>query len=55
MHRFARPGIAIVEVNAARNLIEDLESHGERGDATLPPRSAELTSDMARRVQDSVR
>jgi hypothetical protein len=43
------------EIAEMKLLIDDIASHGERGNAALPPRSAELTPDMARQIQDAVR
>ena len=43
------------EIAEMKLLIEDIESNGERGTADLPPRSAELTPEMAREAQDAVR
>lgn len=43
------------EIEEMRLLLMDIEANGERGDAALPPRTAELTPDLAeeaRRVLD---
>ena len=43
------------EIAEMKLLIDDIESHGERGNAALPPRSAGVTPDMRREIQDAVR
>jgi len=43
------------EIAEMKLLIEDIERNGERGNAALPPRSAQLTPEMARQIQDAVR
>lgn len=43
------------EIAEMKFLLDDIESHGARGNAALPPRSAQVTPDMARQIQDSVR
>lgn len=43
------------EIREMQLLIEDIERHGERGDATLPARPATLTPAMEARAQEAVR
>ena len=43
------------EIAQMKILIDDIEHHGERGSTELPARTAEVTPDMAPRIQDAVR
>jgi hypothetical protein len=43
------------EIAEMKLLLDDIESRGERGNAALPPRSAEVTPDMKRQIEDAVR
>jgi hypothetical protein len=43
------------EIRQMELLLDDIASHGRRGNAPLPARPAELTPDMEREVQAAVR
>ena len=45
----------VLEIAAMKLLIEDIERAGERGTTGLPPRSAELTPEMAAEAREAVR
>jgi hypothetical protein len=44
----------VLEINAMKQLIEDIEENGERGTEELPPRSTEMTPDMRREIGELV-
>lgn len=43
------------EIAEMKLLLEDIDRNGERGAAELPPRSTEITPEMAREIQEAVR
>lgn len=43
------------EIEQMKVLLEDIEHHGTRGNTQLPPRSAELTPEMQRAIDEAVR
>lgn len=43
------------EIALMKLLLEDIEQNGERGEADLPPRSTEVTAEMAREIEEAVR
>jgi hypothetical protein len=43
------------EIAEMKLLIDDIESHGERGNAEIPSRSTEVTADMERQIAEAVR
>lgn len=42
------------EIAVMKRLIEDIEQNGTRGSSELPPRSTEITPDMARKIDEAV-
>ena len=44
----------VLEIEAMKRLIEDIEENGERGTAELPARSTEMTADMEAEVEKLV-
>jgi hypothetical protein len=42
------------EIAEMRLLIDDIERHGERGHAEMPPRSTQVTADMERQIAEAV-
>jgi hypothetical protein len=44
----------ILEIEAMKQLIQDIEENGEQGAEPLPPRSTEMTDEMMREVEDMV-
>ena len=42
------------EIAQMKLLIDDIESHGERGSAALPARSTQVTPDMERQIAEVV-
>lgn len=42
------------EIEEMKLLIEDIERNGKRGEIELPPRSTEVTPDMARKIREAV-
>ena len=47
-------GSQVREIAEMKLLIADIEQNGKRGQAKLPPRSAELTGDMQRQIREDV-
>jgi hypothetical protein len=45
----------VKEIEEMKILIGDIDRNGARGDARLPPRTAELTPDMAPEIAAAVR
>ena len=45
----------VLEIEAMKQLIEDIEENGERGTEELPPRSTEITDEMQRGIEDAVK
>jgi hypothetical protein len=43
------------EIAEMELLLDDIESHGERGNAALPARSAQVTPEMEREIADAAR
>lgn len=43
------------EIEEMKLLLEDIDQNGERGEADLPPRSTEITPEMAREIREAVR
>jgi hypothetical protein len=43
------------EIAQMKLLIDDIQSHGERGNAALPARTAQVTPAMRREIEDAVR
>jgi len=43
------------EIRTMKLLIDDIDQHGRRGDAPLPPRSAAVTPDMEPKIREAVR
>ena len=43
------------EIAEMKALLADIEAEGERGEAPLPPREAEITPDMLPKIRDAVR
>ena len=44
----------VTEIEEMRLLLNDIDAEGERGSATLPPRTAELTPEMAAQAQKAL-
>ena len=44
----------VLEIEAMKQLIEDIEENGERGTDELPPRSTEITDEMQRGIEKLV-
>jgi hypothetical protein len=44
----------VLEIEAMKQLIEDIEENGERGTQPLPPRSTEMTDEMRSAVEELV-
>ena len=44
----------VLEIEAMKQLIEDIEENGERGTEELPPRSTEITDEMQRGIEKLV-
>ena len=44
----------VLEIAQMKLLLEDIEANGERGDAALPPRTAEVTPDMVPKIREAV-
>lgn len=44
----------VLEIEAMKRLIEDIEENGERGVDELPPRSTEITDEMLREIESLV-
>lgn len=44
----------VSEIAEMKRLIDDIEQNGERGTRQLPPRSTEITPDMARKIEQAV-
>ena len=44
----------VQEIEEMKLLLEDIERNGERGQTELPPRSTEITPEMARKIRESV-
>ncbi len=45
----------VTEIEEMRLLLNDIDAKGEQGSATLPPRTAELTPEMAAEAQKALR
>ena len=44
----------VLEIEAMKRLIDDIEENEERGSEELPPRSIELTNEMQREIEKLV-
>jgi hypothetical protein len=44
----------VLEIEAMKRLIEDIEENGELSTEPLPPRSTEITEEMRREIEDLV-
>ena len=44
----------VLEIEAMKQLINDIQENGEQGTEALPPRSTEITSEMRREIQELV-
>ena len=44
----------VLEIEAMKRLIQDIEENGEQGTAPLSPRSTEMTDDMVREIEELV-
>jgi hypothetical protein len=44
----------VQEIAEMKRLIDDIERNGERGETALPARSAELTSEMERKIKEDI-
>jgi hypothetical protein len=44
----------VLEIEAMKQLIADIEENGEEGTGPLPPRSTEITDEMRREIEDMV-
>lgn len=44
----------VLEIEAMKRLINDIEENGERGTEELPPRSTEITPEMQREIEELV-
>ena len=44
----------VLEIEQMKLLIDDIEQNGERGEDEIPPRSTEVTPEMARQIREAV-
>jgi hypothetical protein len=44
----------VLEIAQMKLLLNDIARHGERGTTPLPPRSTEITPEMARQIREVV-
>lgn len=44
----------VLEIEAMKQLISDIQANGERGEKSLPPRSTEITSEMRSEIEKIV-
>ncbi len=47
-------GAQVLEIEAMKQLIQDIEENGEQGTEPLPPRSTEITDEMQREIENRV-